>query len=159
MAYAAPQAGQHLQRQPDIEGDHPGIAELARRLTTGRDRAEDQVEALFRHVDQEIGNEPTLPGQAATAAECLAKGKGDSTAKARLLTALCRNRGIPARIVTGLPLTRGNKQVAHFWVETWANEQWLPMCRSRTISAGCREPISSSVSANSRSSAAATFAT
>ncbi len=127
-AYAPPQPGQYLQRQAGIETDHPGLAGLARRLTAGRERAEDQVEALFRHVDQEIGNDPTVPGPTATASECLEKGKGDSAAKARLLTALCRNRGVPARIITGLPLTRGSRQVAHFWVEAWVNDQWLPMC-------------------------------
>ena len=79
-------------------------------------------------MDQEIANDPTLAGPAATAADCLAKGSGDSAAKARLLTALCRNRGIPARLVTGLPLTRGNEQTAHVWVEAWLNDHWLPIC-------------------------------
>lgn len=127
-AYAAPVAGQYLQHQPGVETDHVGIAERARQLTAGIERGEDRAEALFRFVDQQIRNEPTITGPTATAAQCLANGNGDSLAKARLLTALCRNRGVPARIVTGLPLTRGNKQVAHFWVETWLNEQWLPMC-------------------------------
>ena len=80
-AYATPQSGQFLQRQPTVEIDHPAIAALARRLTTGRDRVEDQVEALFRYVDLEIVNDPSVAGPAASAAECLSKGSGDSAAK------------------------------------------------------------------------------
>ena len=44
-----------------------------------------------------------------------------------LLVALCRNRGIPARLVTGLTLARDSKQVAQRWVEVYVRDQWLPM--------------------------------
>src|SRR5919204_457804 len=52
-----------------------------------------------------------------TAVECLQNGSGDAPAKSRLLVALCRNRGIPARLVTGLPLKKGHEQTAHVWAE------------------------------------------
>jgi hypothetical protein len=63
-----------------------------------------------------------------TAAECLQYGSGDAAGKSRLLVALCRNRGIPARLVTGLALKKGYEQTAHVWAEAWIHEHWLPMC-------------------------------
>jgi hypothetical protein len=45
-----------------------------------------------------------------------------------LLAALLRNRGIPARLVTGLALANGREQTAHVWVEAWVRGHWLPMC-------------------------------
>src|SRR5205807_4747749 len=42
--------------------------------------------------------------------------------------ALCRNRGIPARLVTGLTLGKRNEQKAHVWVEAWIVDYWMPMC-------------------------------
>lgn len=47
--------------------------------------------------------------------------------KSRLLIAMLRRAGIPARIVGGLILTPGSKRVTHVWVEAWMNGLWLPM--------------------------------
>jgi hypothetical protein len=60
--------------------------------------------------------------------QCLRNGYGGSAAKSRLLVALCRNRSIPARLVTGLALKRGHEQTAHVWVEAWVDEHWVPAC-------------------------------
>lgn len=126
--YAPPKQGEWLKSEQGIESDHSTISALARRLTAGLERPADQAEALFRHVNQETGNEPALSGPGIGAVECLRNESGDAGAKAKLLVALCRNRGIPARLVTGLALTRGPEQSAHYWVEAWLREQWLPMC-------------------------------
>lgn len=126
--YAAPTPGQYLGHEPSVESDNATIVALARRLTDGVDRTEEQVHALCRHVTEEIANEPSVRGTALSAAECLKAGSGDAAAKSRLLLALCRNRNIPARLVTGLTLARDNKQQGHTWVEAWVRDQWLPMC-------------------------------
>src|SRR5262249_9772252 len=76
----------------------------------------------------ELAREPSLGGPSSCAAECLRDGSGDSRAKSRLLTALLRNRGIPARMVTGLSLAKGPEQQAHYWVEAWLQDRWLAMC-------------------------------
>jgi hypothetical protein len=125
--YATPATGEWLKRETLVESDAPEIAELARRLTTTVERAEDRVEALYKYVDQEVANEPSVAHIVASAADCLKRQSGDSSAKSRLLVALCRNRGIPARLVTGLTLARDSKQMAQRWVEVWARDQWLPM--------------------------------
>ncbi|MCS6850686.1 MAG: lasso peptide biosynthesis protein [Gemmataceae bacterium] len=125
---APPGPGEHLRSERGIGVDEAELAELARRLTAGIDRPQDQAEALFQFVAQEIGNEPTLAGPPMSASECFHYQSGDCGGKSRLLAALLRNRGIPARLVTGLVLTRGHEQSAHVWVEAWLRNQWLPMC-------------------------------
>jgi len=125
--YTAPGQGDWLKSDAVIETDNAEIAELARRLTAQVDRPEDQVEALYRYVDQEVMNEPSVAGHVVSAVDSLKHQSGDSSAKSRLLTALCRNRGIAARLVTGLTLARDSKQVAQRWVEAWVRDQWLPM--------------------------------
>jgi hypothetical protein len=126
--YAPPSPGDQLQTEPRIESNHADISTLARSLTAGLDSQRDQVEAIYRHVDQEIGNEPNVNDPGLTAMECLTNGSGDSGAKSRLLVALCRNRGIPARLVNGLALKRGHEQRTHTWVELWVQDHWLPAC-------------------------------
>jgi hypothetical protein len=125
---APPHPGEHLQSEPRIESEHPDITALARNLTTGIEDLRDLLDVLYRHVDQEIGNEPNIQGSGTSAVECLKNGSGDPGAKSRLLVALCRNRGIPARLVTGLTLRRGHEQSAHVWAEAWVHDHWLPAC-------------------------------
>jgi len=124
----APGAGEYLDVTTRTPADFDALSSVARRLTAGVEQPRDQAEALFHHVDREIANEPSIGGPPESAAECLKHESGDSGAKSRLLTAFLRHRGIPARIVTGLTLTKGTEQQAHYWVEAWINDHWLAMC-------------------------------
>ena len=128
--YAPPRPGEYLNNEPRIECEHPDISTLAKQLTAAHSEPCDQVEALYQYVNQEIGKEPAVGAAGLSAVQCLKNGRGDSGAKSRLLVALCRNRGIPARLVTGLTLARGKgqEQVAHYWVEAWVQDHWKPMC-------------------------------
>jgi hypothetical protein len=126
--YAPPKRGAYLDPPPRPDTEDEELTETARRLTAGLERPLDQAEVLFRYVDREIGNEPTVAGRALTAGDCLRDGSGDSGGKSRLLVALLRNRGIPARIVTGLTLTKGTEQLSHHWAEAWIGDRWLAMC-------------------------------
>src|SRR6516164_4413896 len=115
---APPQPGEYLDVQVPDSGGQERMFEAARRETAGRERPADQAEALFQFVDQGIASEPTVRrGPGLSAADCLLEGRGDARAKSRLLVALLRNRGISARIVTGLKLAQGTGQLAHYWVE------------------------------------------
>src|SRR5262245_14661384 len=127
LLYAAPKPGEHLRSEPGLDADHPDVAALARRLADGLADAGDRAAALYRHVEQELAAEPSLPGPARSAADCLRAGGGDAAAKARLLAALCRNRGVPARLVTGIALVRDDQPSAHVWVEAFVRDHWLPM--------------------------------
>jgi hypothetical protein len=126
--YAAPAAGESLDLSPAAGPDAERLTDLARERSAGMEGPVDTAEALYHFVDREIGNEPSLGGTPAGAAECLKATRGDAGAKSRLLAALLRIRGIPARVMTGLALTKGTEQRAHHWVEAWVQYRWLPMC-------------------------------
>src|SRR5262249_28480426 len=87
----------------------------------------DQVKAFYEFVDG-LKTEPTFASRSAL--ECLRRGGGDAADKSRLLIALCRNRGIPARLVSGLILGQDHQPNLHSWVEAWiaSLRQWFPMC-------------------------------
>jgi hypothetical protein len=126
--YARPRAGEYVTAEPRIEPGHADICNVALDQTGGLERPADQARALFQFVDHEISNDPSTGGPAQSAVECLQSGRGDAAAQSRLLVALCRNRGIPARLVTGLMLSRRGEQKAHVWAEAWVGDYWVPMC-------------------------------
>src|SRR6516164_2654502 len=135
--YGAPRPGTLDTDNQDISGvsdpghkisDSEKISQLARRLTQESDDPADQAEALFRFVDRQIQNEPSIGVPVVSSAQCLKDESGDSGGKSRLLVALLRNRNIPARLVTGLTLTKGPEQLAHYWVEAWVHDRWPAMC-------------------------------
>jgi hypothetical protein len=130
--YAAPRPGEYLGGDNQTGANHEAISAAARRLAAeaeGPRNQHDIAEVLYRFVAQEIKNDP-VDGPSAGAVECLANKHGDRLAKSRLLLALLRNRGIPARLVTGVALTKGSEQRPHYWVEAWLASygHWLSMC-------------------------------
>jgi hypothetical protein len=126
--YSPPKPGEHLASGPGIDPGSREITDVALDLTWGVDKAIDQSRALFQYAHDHLIKEPAAGTQSSTALECLKAGRGDALARSRLLVALCRNRGIPARLVTGLMLAKRHEQKAHVWVEAWLGDGWLPMC-------------------------------
>ena len=64
----------------------------------------------------------------ATAAEVAANPVGDCTEHAVLLAALCRARGIPARVAVGLVYLPGEQIFGyHMWTEVFIDKQWIPI--------------------------------
>jgi hypothetical protein len=126
--HAPPKAGEYLAGTPGIDPSRPEITKLALDLTAQLSRPADQARALYEYVAREIRKDPAPGGAGLNAADCLRHGRGDALAKSRLLVALCRNRGIPARLVTGLMLARRHEQTAHVWMEAWVGDYWMPMC-------------------------------
>jgi len=120
-----PAEGRALKPGMLIESDHEDIANLAESLTLGK-REIDQVTALFNHVSGLGSDEPSM--RSVGALTCLHQGSGDSLAKSRLLVAMCRNRGMPARLVNGLILAGDGNQKIHYWAEAWVENHWLSMC-------------------------------
>jgi hypothetical protein len=125
---SGPPRHDHLFVGSRASADNEHLSALARQLTAGLDRPGDQAEALFHYVADKVHSEPSVGETPMSAADCLKNGSGDSGGKSRLLVALLRNRGIPARLVTGLTLTKGHEQLAHHWVEGWIHNHWLSMC-------------------------------
>ncbi len=126
--YGPPRMGENIGSEPRVDPSNRDISTLALRLTSGLGNPADQARALFRHVDQEVGNEPSVNGPGIGDVECLKNGGGDAGAKSRLLVSLCRNRGIPARVVNGLALSKDHKESAHTWAEAWVDGHWMAMC-------------------------------
>ncbi len=124
---AAPQEGKYLQATSRIERDDLEIHHLARQLAehAGSDRPRDLVQTFYEYV-RDIENEPFLSVKSAR--DCLREGSGDSGAKSRLLAALCRNRGIPARVLGGLILSGSSEPNLHHWVEAYVDQAWFPLC-------------------------------
>jgi hypothetical protein len=130
VLYAPPRPGEYFNNEGSTLVNDGEISTAARRLIADLEsphNQQDVVERLYHFVAHDIKNEP-VDGPSATAVECLRNGRGDRLAQSRLLLALLRNRGIPARIVTGLVLANGSEQPPHYWVEAWADGHWLPMC-------------------------------
>lgn len=127
---AAPQPGEYLDRESKADTDNQRITAQASQLTHGLTQPNDVAEAIYRFVANDIQSEPSVGGPAVSAAECLKAGSGDCAAKSRLLVAMLRNRGIPTRLVVGLTMHKVTEQRAHYWVEAWLRDRWLPMCPS-----------------------------
>jgi hypothetical protein len=127
--YAPPQQGEYLETIPGA--DDSRVSQKARELVANLDVGHghrDVAEALYKFVAYEVRNEPHFDGPSCGVLECLQARRGDRLAKARLLVALLRNRGVPARLVCGVTLGKGAEQRVHYWVETWADAHWLSMC-------------------------------
>jgi transglutaminase-like putative cysteine protease len=127
LVHVPPEPGEWLHAGPGIDPGHSDISEIALDLTPGLTKPIDLVHALFHFVDQRVRKEPAA-GASSTALDCLQNGRGDALAKSRLLVALCRNRGIPARLVSGLILNKKSEQKGHVWAEAWVDGAWLAMC-------------------------------
>jgi hypothetical protein len=128
--YEEPAPGAYLDPEKGTSAENERLSSLAAQLSEDRENKADVAQALYRYVAFQIKNEPTIgcAKPPSRAADCLKEERGDCAAKSRLLVALLRNRGIPARTVTGLTLTKGHEQRAHYWVEAWVNDHWMAMC-------------------------------
>ena len=70
----------------------------------------------------------TFPAAIATAADVARSREGDCTEHAVLLAALCRARGIPARVAIGLVHFEPVGGFAyHMWTEVWIDQRWIAL--------------------------------
>lgn len=138
----AMQAGDRLDGKPNpdrdhtlaatatVESNHPDILDRAKELAGDQKTLEDQYRALLEFVR---GLRFRDTDGAGSALDCYQKG-GDATGRARLLVALCRARGIPARVVTAISLSADAPAAIHRWAEAWipdaadAHGRWVPAC-------------------------------
>ncbi|MFO0966263.1 MAG: 7TM domain-containing protein [Gemmataceae bacterium] len=124
---AEPKPGEMLQADPGVDPNTPEITATAVDAVGDQAAALDQARSLYQLVVDKIRREPATPGVLRSAQACLQDGRGDALAQSRLLVALLRNRGIPARLVHGLVLKPG-PQPAHAWAEAWLGDRWFPLC-------------------------------
>jgi len=55
-------------------------------------------------------------------------GEASCGGKSRLMAALARHLGIPARLVGGKILETGRSTATHIWMEMYVNGSWVPFC-------------------------------
>jgi transglutaminase-like putative cysteine protease len=118
---AAPAAGDYLVPSARIQSDAEPIRRKAQELVGKEATADaDLVRRLYEYV-RDLPDDPAL--EPLSAVDCLEQG-GDSADKSRLLVALCRNRGVPARLLSGLILRADRDHTLHHWAEVWVGH-WL----------------------------------
>jgi len=108
-----------------IHCDNPAITKVAAEVAPGEANAAAVVQGLRDWVHREIRRD-TLDVGFASDLETLASRRGDCTEHAVLLASLCRARGIPARMATGLAYS-GGMFLGHAWTEVKLGEAWYPV--------------------------------
>jgi hypothetical protein len=117
----------HIQSSSFIQADDERVAALANQTAAAQTDAWVIARALEQAVHRYIQRKD-FSHAFATAAEVARTRQGDCTEHAVLLAAVCRSRGIPARIAIGLvyhPPLQGFAY--HMWNEVWINDRWIPL--------------------------------
>jgi hypothetical protein len=109
-----------------VQSGDADIRRRARDLVKEARTVEDAAWALFQYAAAFVR---TGPGEAKQdALTVLREERGNSAGKARLLTALLRSIGVPARVVGGLKLEDATKKRATIsWVEAYVAGAWVPL--------------------------------
>ena len=109
-----------------IQSDRREVRELADDLGAG-----EPIEQ-FRVFHEYVSALGFQDGVGQTALDCVRNRGGDDIGKSRLLVALCRAKGIHARVVAGMILTPNAPPKLHRWVEAWVRgterpePHWVP---------------------------------
>lgn len=113
----------YLAPEEHIQVFHPSIDSLANALTANTNNLKSRIKSLYDYVFQI----PSAPIKDLTSAlKTLEQNKASCNGKSRLLVALCRNQGIPARLVGGIILEKVKKRTSHLWVEIYIQNKWVP---------------------------------
>lgn len=122
-----PPEEEDLEASTQIPAQHPAIQDLAVELASGATQPRPLALALTQGVQRKLKKTDFEAG-IATALETARRREGDCTEHAMLLVALLRNRGIPARVASGLKIDEGvSRLVFHMWTEAWVDDRWLPL--------------------------------
>lgn len=119
---AAPRPVGELGGTVDLPASHSGVRREAILAVRGSRTLEDSLRGLVRRVAREIGPDTAVSAPAAVQAVLETRSAGPD-GRARLLVAMARSLGIPARVATGVAaLPEG--VYAHAWTELWAG-RWV----------------------------------
>lgn len=114
----------YLSSTTKIQSNSPKVKALADRLRYPEsESAKDLAEGYFNYVRNLSSVDIT---DSTDALSCLKSGVCSDKGKSRLLAALYRSSGIPARVVGGLILEDGMKKTSHYWMEARFAEEWVP---------------------------------
>lgn len=108
-----------------MQSDDPALRARAQALTRDATRIDEMVWSLYQYAASFLRSESAeLPDDARAV---LNAERGSPSGRARLLAALLRSAGIPARLVGGLRLEdAARKRATLSWVEAWLGGRWVP---------------------------------
>ena len=110
----------------EIQAHDPAIRRRAAALTRDATRLDEVAWSLFQYAASFLRPE-AAEGVSNDALSVLAAERGNATGKARLLAALFRSLGIPARLVGGVRLEdAARKRTTISWIEAWLGDAWVP---------------------------------
>ncbi len=121
------EAARELLPDTAIQCDNPEIAALADSLGIHRDSTMlYNVRKIFHYVTKELKYVQYSGTTDALTAYHI--GEASCGGKSRLMAALARHLGIPARLVGGKILASGQSTATHIWIELFINGYWVPFC-------------------------------
>src|SRR5262245_34119453 len=97
----------NLEATPTLQIEHPKIKEQAKKIVVDEKDPEKAAQKIQRWVFSKM--KQTLAANANSALDVLEQMKGDCTEHSVLFVALARAAGIPAREVSGVGFTPGDK--------------------------------------------------
>jgi transglutaminase-like putative cysteine protease len=118
---------EYLKPEPLIQTEAPEIAQKA--VDLGLTETENSIRIIrniFNYCHDSIQN-ARFSGETDAVLACRL-GEASCNGKSRLMVALCRHMGIPARLVGGLILQGKEKKATHQWVEAYINDKWVTFC-------------------------------
>ena len=113
-----------LKHEKCIEKDHPAIQQIAEGI-----EGETEIDIVKNIYDHVLDNMEysTLGRKDWGAVKAVQLGKGDCTEYSDLFVALCRAKGIPARVASGYTVGFGSTSTRHNWAEVYLQEYgWVP---------------------------------
>lgn len=121
-----PLLAEFLEGTPSIQCEEDDIVAKAWELMPIGTTVKEGMNNVFDFVYKRIGYKQVRgPTDALTAFRLK---EASCNGKNRLMIALCRARGIPARFAKGLILENSNKRTTHAWSEVYLGGQWIPFC-------------------------------
>ncbi len=109
-----------------IQVDAPEIRAKAQELAPEGVDLQNALQSIYNYCYSDVRFLKVRgPTDAMTA---LKLGEASCNGKNRLMVALLRARGIPARMANGLILERNRKRTTHAWTEAWIGDTWVPFC-------------------------------
>lgn len=116
----------YLESSERIQARDPEIVSKARELMPEGMPLADALKNTFEYVYKGLKYENVRGPTDAVSA--LRLGEASCNGKNRLLVALLRARGIPARVCKGLILQNTQKRTSHAWTEVLVGDKWVPFC-------------------------------
>ncbi len=114
-----------LEPTDTMQSDDPAVAHRAAALVRDAARVDEMSWSLYQYAASFLRSESADAPDDARAV--LLAERGNPSGKARLLVALFRSVGIPARLVGGLRLEdAARKRATISWVEAWLGGKWVP---------------------------------